>query len=373
MISDASRMTTLKELASEYWANRPMELAAALSYYTLLSLAPLILVAVAVAGLIFERATVEGKIVTEIRLLVGVEGSEVVQTVLRHASDPEKSAHSVVIGIAVLLLGATTVFVQLQSSLNRIWKVEERTHASMLWVLVKERLLSLAMVLAVGFLLLVSLLVSAGVAAFGETTLGGLSDVVLVLEGLNVLVSLVVVTLLFAMIFKVMPDAPVAWRDVWVGAVITAVLSNWRCRCRAPRLIVLLMYGNTSTGNVILVTVDSDGTGRRHACAGELQRYRLVRLGLHLAGQDVRSQPVGAGEWLERCLPGLDQWWRHLDHDIGGTEQSCRRQLPVPGAGHGCRRQHFNRQRHFGYGGRHGASRTRRPDAGSSDGYRYCR
>ena len=242
-ISDVSRMTTLKELAREYWANRPMELAAALSYYTLLSLAPLVLMAVAVAGLIFERATVEGKIVTEIRLLVGVEGSEVVQTVLRHASDPEKSAHSVVIGIAVLLLGATTVFVQLQSSLNRIWKVEESPQASMLWVLVKERLLSLAMVLAVGFLLLVSLLVSAAVAAFGETALGGLSDAVVVLEGLNVLVSLVVVTLLFAMIFKVMPDAPVAWRDVWVGAVITAVLFT------IGKSLIGLYLGRTSIGS----------------------------------------------------------------------------------------------------------------------------
>ena len=242
-ISDASRMTTLKELAREYWANRPMELAAALSYYTLLSLAPLVLMAVAVAGLIFERATVEGKIVTEIRLLVGVEGSEVVQTVLRHASDPEKSAHSVVIGIAVLLLGATTVFVQLQSSLNRIWKVEESAHASMLWVLVKERLLSLAMVLAVGFLLLVSLLVSAAVAAFGETALGGLSDAVVVLEGLNLLVSLVVVTLLFAMIFKVMPDAPVAWRDVWVGAIITAVLFT------IGKSLIGLYLGRTSIGS----------------------------------------------------------------------------------------------------------------------------
>ena len=242
-ISDASRMATLKELAREYWANRPMELAAALSYYTLLSLAPLVLMAVAVAGLIFERATVEGKIVTEMRLLVGVEGSEVVQTVLRHASDPEKSAHSVVIGIAVLLLGATTVFVQLQSSLNRIWKVEERTDASMLWVLVKERLLSLAMVLAVGFLLLVSLLVSAAVAAFGEITLAGLSDAVVVLEGLNVLVSLVVVTLLFAMIFKVMPDAPVAWRDVWVGAAITAVLFT------IGKSLIGLYLGRTSIGS----------------------------------------------------------------------------------------------------------------------------
>ena len=242
-ISDASRMTTLKELGREYWANRPMELAAALSYYTLLSLAPLVLMAVAVAGLIFDHATVEGKIVNEIRLLVGPEGSEVVQTVLRHASDPEKSARSVVIGIAVLLLGATTVFVQLQSSLNRIWKVEESTQASVLWVLVKERLLSLAMVLAVGFLLLVSLIVSAAVAAFGETALGGLSDAVVVLEGLNVLVSLGVVTVLFAMIFKVMPDAPVAWRDVWVGAVITAVLFT------IGKSLIGLYLGRSSIGS----------------------------------------------------------------------------------------------------------------------------
>jgi membrane protein len=241
--SDGSRMTTLKELGREYWANRPMELAAALSYYTLLSLAPLVLMAVAVAGLIFDHATVEGKIVNEIRLLVGPEGSEVVQTVLRHASDPEKSARSVVIGIAVLLLGATTVFVQLQSSLNRIWKVEESPQASVLWVLVKERLLSLAMVLAVGFLLLVSLIVSAAVAAFGETTLGGLSDAVVVLEGLNVLVSLVVVTLLFAMIFKVMPDAPVAWRDVWVGAIITAVLFT------IGKSLIGLYLGRSSIGS----------------------------------------------------------------------------------------------------------------------------
>ena len=236
-------MTTLKELAREYWANRPMELAAALSYYTLLSLAPLVLMAVAVAGLVFDRATVEGKIVAEIRLLVGAEGSDVVKTVLRHASDREKGALSVGIGIALLFLGATTVFVQLQSSLNRIWKVDERAHASMLWLLVKERLLSLAMVLAVGFLLLVSLVVSAAVAAFGETTLGGLSDAAVVLEGLNVLVSLVVVTLLFAMIFKVMPDAPVAWRDVWVGAITTAVLFT------IGKSLIGLYLGRTSIGS----------------------------------------------------------------------------------------------------------------------------
>jgi len=235
-------MTALKELAREYWSHRPMELAAALSYYTLLSLAPLVLVAVALAGLVFERAAVEGKLVTEMNLLVGPEGSEVVKTVLRHARDREKGALSVMVGIAVLVLGATTVFVQLQNSLNRIWRVES-PHASVLWVFVKERLLSLAMVLAVGFLLLVSLIVSAAIAAFHETALGGLSDVAVVLEGLNVLVSLVVVTLLFATIFKVLPDAPVAWRDVWVGAIITAALFT------IGKSLIGLYLGRTSIGS----------------------------------------------------------------------------------------------------------------------------
>jgi membrane protein len=237
-------MTMLKELAREYWANRPMELAAALSYYTLLSLAPLVLMTVAVAGLVFERATVEGRIVVEMGLLIGSEGSEVVQTVLRHARDPAKGTLSVVIGTAVLLLGATTVFAQLQSSLNRIWKVEEspRGSARMLWYFVKERLLSLAMVVAVGFLLLVSLVISAAVAAIGEA-LGGVSDAGIVLEALNLLVSLVVVTLLFATIFKVLPDARVAWRDVWVGAITTAVLFT------VGKSLIGLYLGRTSIGS----------------------------------------------------------------------------------------------------------------------------
>lgn len=236
-------LAVLKEFAREYWSIRPMELAAALSYYTLLSLAPLVLVTVSVAGLVFDRATVEGKIVREIRLLVGPEGSAVVETVLRHARDQEKGRLAVAIGLAVLLFGATTVFVQLQSSLNRIWKVEEPAHASVLWVFVKERVLSLAMVLAVGFLLLVSLLVSAAVGAFGETALGGLSDAAIVLEGLNALVSLVVVTLLFATIFKVLPDAPVAWGDVWVGAVATSALFT------VGKSLIGLYLGRTTVGS----------------------------------------------------------------------------------------------------------------------------
>ncbi len=217
-------MSTLKEIVRAYWADRPMELAAALSYYTLLSLAPLVLLTVALAGLAFERAAVEGKIVTEIRGLVGDEGAEVVQTVLRNANNPEKGALSVVVGIVVLFVGATTVFVQLQEALNRIWKVNVNSHERGISSFIKDRLLSLAMVLAVGFLLLVSLVVSAALTAIGDSARGTVGDAPTLLRALNTLVSLVVITVLFALILKILPDAQVTWRDVWFGATTTSVL-----------------------------------------------------------------------------------------------------------------------------------------------------
>ncbi len=216
-------MSTLTAIAREYWAHRPMELAAALSYYTLLSVAPLVLMTVAVASLAFEHADVEGRIIAEMHLLVGDEGAEVVQTVLKNANDRDKGTLSVILSVAVLLLGATSVFVQLQNSLNRIWKVDVNASRSIVRSFVKERLLSLAMVLAVGFLLLVSLLVNAGLSAVGDSARRTVGDASVhrILYGL---ISLAVITLLFALIFKVLPDAPVMWRDVWVGAVATAAL-----------------------------------------------------------------------------------------------------------------------------------------------------
>lgn len=236
-------MSTLKAIVREYWAHRPMELAAALSYYTLLSLAPLVLMTVAVAGLLFERVSVEHAIVAEIRNLVGDSGAEVVHTILRNTHDQETGALSVGIGAVVLLVGATTVFVQLQDALNRIWNVGARPHRHVVWSFVKERLLSLAMVLAVGFLLLVSLLISAGLAATRDSVRSTLGDGTLALHASHALVSLAVVTLLFALIFKLLPDAPVAWRDVWFGAVTTAVLFS------VGKYVIGLYLGRTGIGS----------------------------------------------------------------------------------------------------------------------------
>jgi membrane protein len=214
----------LKEIVREYWSNRPMELAAALSYYTLLSLAPLVLMTVSLAGLVFERAAVEGRVASEIRGLVGHEGAEVVQTVMRNANDREKGTISVVIGMILLLVGATTVFVQLQNSLNRIWKVDTSLRLGAIQSFIKERVLSLAMVLGIGFLLLVSLLVNTALTAVSDSARVTVGDSPAFLHAVNALGSFTVITGLFAMIFKVLPDAPVAWRDVWFGAVLTSVL-----------------------------------------------------------------------------------------------------------------------------------------------------
>lgn len=214
----------LRETVREFRADRPMELAAAVSYYTVLSLAPIVLVAVAVGALVFGREAVEGQIVAEMRGLVGESGAEVIQTVLRNASNPVKSKVSLVIGVLTLLAGATTVFVQIQDAMNRIWDVEAKPKKSAIWSFVRERLLSLAMVLAVGFLLLVSLMASAALSALGKWAGNSFQDSPVVLRVIETTISLSVITLLFAMIFKWLPDAKVAWRDVWFGATTTAVL-----------------------------------------------------------------------------------------------------------------------------------------------------
>jgi membrane protein len=246
----------LKQIVREYWSNRPMELAAALSYYTLLSLAPLLLMTVSLAGLIFERAAVEGRVITEIRGLVGHDGAEVVQTVMRHANDGKKGAISVVIGMIFLLVGATTVFVQLQDSLNRIWKVDTSLRLGAIRSFIKERLLSLAMVLGIGFLLLVSLLVNTALTAVSDSARVTVGDSPVLLHVVNALVSLTVITGLFAMIFKVLPDAPVTWRDVWFGAVLTSVfftLGKFALGVYLGRAGIGSAYG--AAGSVVVLTV----------------------------------------------------------------------------------------------------------------------
>jgi membrane protein len=217
-----------KESIGEFWEDSPFQLAAALSFYTLLSLSPLVLIVVAAAGLVWSEASVRAQLLNQIRELVGQAGAETVRTVLEGTTVSGRNIGSIVAGIVTLLVGATTVFAQLQSALNQIWDVKTpvKTVArrGLFWDLIRTRLLSLALILVVGFLLLVSLLMSAGLAALQDYLVTGLPGGGTLWQTANFLVSLLVISVLIAMVYRLLPDVRLDWHDVWVGALTTAVL-----------------------------------------------------------------------------------------------------------------------------------------------------
>jgi len=197
---------------------------AALSYYTLFSLAPLLIIVIAVAGLVFGQDAAQGEIVAQLRGIMGEEGAVVVEGLLKAAREPSQGVIATIVGIAILLLGATAIFGELQSALDRIWRVPASKEESGIWHLLRTRLLSFGLVLGLGFLLMVSLVVSAALAALGKWWGGWFAGWDVLLEILNFAVSLGIFTLLFAMIYKMMPRARIPWRDVWTGAAVTALL-----------------------------------------------------------------------------------------------------------------------------------------------------
>jgi membrane protein len=212
----------LRRALAGWWNDNVPHLGAALSYYTLFALAPILIVAMSIAGLAFGEEAVRGEIVGQIDGLVGHEGAVAVQAMLEGASRPSSSIPATIIGVVTFFLGATGAFLELQTALNAIWRVKPKASGSLLRALVIDRLISFGLVVAVGFLLLTSLVVSAGLAALDQYMGQAFPGVAIVWQAVNVLVSLGVITLLFAMIYKVLPDVELAWSDVWVGALVTA-------------------------------------------------------------------------------------------------------------------------------------------------------
>jgi membrane protein len=196
---------------------------AALAYYTTFSIAPLLLIVIAIVGLVFGQDAARGEIVAQLRAMMGEEGAQAVQGLLKSAAEPASGIIATGVGIITLLLGATSVFGELQNSLDRIWKCPA-PKASGLLKMARSRVLSFGLVLGLGFILLVSLVLSAGLAALARWWGGMFASWGWLLQLLNFVVSFVAVTGLFAMIYKMMPRARITWRDVWVGAAVTAVL-----------------------------------------------------------------------------------------------------------------------------------------------------
>ncbi len=218
-----SYLSILKQVAAEFSQDNCMQLAAALAYYSIFSLAPLLIIVIAVVGFIWGEEAARGSLEAQISGLVGAETAGTLQTMVADASKPSSNLWATIIGGATLLFGASGVFNQLKQSLNQIWNIPAPTGLGVMGF-IKQRVLCFAMVLGIGFLLLISLVLSAALAALDQVIRAYLPVPPEALQALSFAVSFGVVTLLFAMIYKILPDARVQWRSVWLGAAVTALL-----------------------------------------------------------------------------------------------------------------------------------------------------
>jgi membrane protein len=206
------------------WSNdKGGRLGAALSYYTVFSLAPLLLVVLSIAGLAFGRQAAEGSLFGQLAGLVGPDAAQLIQAAVAKAHHTKGGVLGTVIGVVVLLAGATGVVIELQDALDTVWKVKPKPNRGV-WGVVRTRLLSVAMILSLGFLLLVSLVVSAALSALSGWLHAVFGNITILGWVIDAVVALGVISTLIALIYKILPDAKVAWRDVWVGAIATAIL-----------------------------------------------------------------------------------------------------------------------------------------------------
>ncbi|MGI8991865.1 MAG: YihY/virulence factor BrkB family protein [Bryobacteraceae bacterium] len=232
----------LRRTAVQWNTHNAPRLGAALAYYTVLSIAPLLVVVVAIASLVFGQEAAKGQLVWEIQDTVGAEAAKSIQSILQSAHRPSTGVLATVLGVGTLLIGASAVFGELRDSLNLIWDVPI-PEGSGLWGMIKYRFFSFAMVLGIGFLLLVSLVLSAIVAWMSKYLSEFHAVPATLLHVGNILLSFLVITLLFALIYKLIPDVPIQWRDVWIGAAATSILFT------LGKTVIGLYLGRASIGS----------------------------------------------------------------------------------------------------------------------------
>lgn len=281
----------LKETLASWNAHKAPKMGAALAYYTAFSLAPLVVLVVGLVSLAIEQNAARTEIVTQFSGLMGKEGGATVEAILAHSAQQDAGLWATIVGFVVLLVGASGVFGELQDSLNTIWEVPPRERR---WLsLIRERLVSFAMVFALGFLVLVSLVLSAGIAALGGYMKGVLPGFDTLWESANSLVSLIVVTLLFAGLFRFLPDVKVAWRDVWTGATITAalfVLGKFLLGFYIGRSAFASAYG--AAGSLIIVLLWVFYSAQIFFFGAEFTRAYARRHGSHRDGPREIKEPA---------------------------------------------------------------------------------
>lgn len=213
-----------KSAAVNWVHDYAQSMGAALAFYTMFSIAPLLLIVISVAGIAFGEEAARGEIYEQLQDLLGAPGALAVQGLLESASKPGESMLATFFGVVLLFIGATSVFAELQDAFDRIWRAPARAGPTGLWRLVRVRLLSFGMILGIGFLLMVSLVFSAGMAVLSEQWDPLFSGWATVASTIDLLINVLLLTAVFAMIYKTMPRVRIDWKDVWVGAAVTSLL-----------------------------------------------------------------------------------------------------------------------------------------------------
>jgi membrane protein len=223
-----------------WFKDEASSMGAAIAFYTLFSIAPILLIVIWIAGVFIAPEAVQSHVLAQMQMLLGTTGAAAVQTLLTSAKYGGKNAFSTAVGIIALLVGATSVFAELQNSLNRIWRTPGAKGPSSVWLVVRDWLLSFGLVLGVGFLLMVSLLVSAGLEGVGAWLGAFMQHWHGVVSGLDVVLGFAIATVLFAMIYKYVPREQITWGDVWVGALVTATLFS------VGKLVIIVYLGRVA-------------------------------------------------------------------------------------------------------------------------------
>jgi membrane protein len=213
----------LRATFTEWSQDQAPRLGAALAYYSVFSLAPLLVILVSIVGLVFDPADATGQVVREIQGLAGPETAAAIEGIIQNTDQPATGLFATIVSLVVLLFGASGVFGELHQSLNAIWDIEPKPKQG-IWATIKERFFTFSMVLGTGFLLLVSLVISAAISGIGTYMNGWLPGWETAVQIINFFISFGIITVLFALIFKFVPDAEISWNDVWLGAVVTALL-----------------------------------------------------------------------------------------------------------------------------------------------------
>jgi membrane protein len=291
----------LGEVFHDWNEDKAPRLGAALAYYSVFSLAPLVVIAIGIAALVFDEQTARGGIVREIEETLGQPAARAIEDLMKHAQKSGQSGLATALGLVVLLFGASGVFIQLQDALNTIWKVTPKAGGG-LWTMIRDRLLSFAVVLGTGFLLLVSLVVSAALAALSKfLTSAALPGGIFLWQVVTGLVSLAIITLLFALIYKVLPALRIAWKDVWIGAAVTALLFT------GGKFLLGWYLGQGSTasafgaaGSLVVILIWVYYSAQILLFGAEFTRVYAKRFGTHQvatekATQFPESTPTGKG------------------------------------------------------------------------------